>query len=57
VDPLVPGRGSSSEDSQIVLLEEDRWIVSFDDDEEIQMVPWDDTLEFPQVWSWLELVL
>jgi hypothetical protein len=51
VDPLVPGRGSSSEDSQIVLLEEDKWMVSFDEDEEIQMVPWDDTLEFPQVWS------
>jgi hypothetical protein len=48
VDPLVPGRGSSSEDSQKVLLEDDRVMVSLED-EERYIVPCDDTLELLQV--------
>jgi hypothetical protein len=34
----------------MVLLEEDRQMVSLDD-EETHIVLWDDTLEFPHVWS------
>jgi hypothetical protein len=59
VDPLVPGRGSSSEDNQIVLLEDDKVMVSLEDEERF-IVPGDDTLVLLQVRSrlepWLELV-